>query len=62
MRGRSAAATRSPSGVSGRSVLPVCCPLALHVVEPCRTIHSRVASSLIRPTSVWQLPSVGVDE
>src|SRR5215469_7632168 len=34
--GRSRSARRRPLSVSGMSVVPVCCPLRLHAVSPCR--------------------------
>ena len=36
-RARSACASRSPRSVSGMSVRPVCCPLIVQAVSPCRT-------------------------
>src|SRR4051812_8883723 len=43
----------SPSGSKGRSVTPVCCPLLLHSVAPCRTTTTSPmpASSLASPRS-----------
>ena len=56
---RSERATRSPSSVSGRSVVEVCRPDLLHSVSPCRTSQisavgslSGYSPSLIR--GVWQ--------
>src|SRR6516225_801815 len=48
--GRSRSASRLPLSVNGISVVPVCCPLRLHAVSPCRIAKTFMAR-----------PSVGSD-
>ena len=48
---RSAPARRRPSSVSGISVRPVCAPLRLHAVSPCRISQSSVPVLIAPSTS-----------
>src|ERR1700752_5082489 len=51
-RGRSRVARRRPRSVSGMSVVPVCWPLRLQVVSPCRMAKTRNTSDTsVRPAS-----------
>ena len=53
-RGRSRSARRLPFSVSGMSVVPVCWPLRLHAVSPCRianTFTAAVPARRCRPRS-----------
>src|SRR6516164_613561 len=43
--GRSRSASRLPLSVNGMSVVPVCCPLRLHAVSPCRIAKTVMARS-----------------
>ena len=54
--GRIRSASRRPLAVKGMSVVPVCCPLRLHSVSPCRmakTLCSQLAMSLKIQGSVF---------
>src|ERR1700747_1691490 len=43
--GPSRSASRLPLSVNGMSVVPVCCPLRLHAVSPCRIAKTFIARS-----------------
>src|SRR5208282_98228 len=47
-RSPSRCALRSPSGVRGRSVRPVCWPERVHAVFPCRAIYTTGSTSLMQ--------------
>ena len=49
--GRKRAATSRPFSVSGMSVTPVCCPLRLHSVSPCRIRMTRCPDIDLPPPS-----------
>src|SRR6516164_5532609 len=46
--GRSCSASRLPLSVNGISVVPVCCPLRLHAVSPCRIAKTFMARPSVR--------------
>src|SRR2546429_5960169 len=48
--GAGAVAAASPAGVSGTSVSPVCRPVRLHSVSPCR---SRISSPMAPSSPPW---------